>query len=714
VIDLYALGWPASRIVEALETGARHASIPLKKSVEVAPVWGASELAGAAFDSWVDAGADWLGIEAEPVDVHYHDLEALLRRAPPVLVRIPPAGPVLLLIGRRGDDVLVLTPELEVKRVRTRELKAALCRPLEAPVRARIEGWLNRLGLAPERLERLRSAVVADALEPAIVTRCYLLRLPPGADFWSQARFEGLVGNGFILLGTYAAQYGLGLLAWYTLGSGAFSGGLDRHWLFAWALVLLTAIPFQMLAVWLQGKILLGLGTLLKRRLMSGTLRVDADQMRRQGAGQLLGRALESSALESVALSGALISLLAIVEFVMLSFVFAVGPGGLLQTIAFLAWGGLTLAVGWRAFGRIQRWTRTRRDMTGDLVEQMAGHRTRLAQQAPRRWHDGEDETLERYLLQSGAIDRSDALIRAMPYAWFIVGLGSMLPSLMQSTSAAALAVGVGAVVLGAGAIGRLSSGLISLAVAASSWSEVKPLFEAAGATEARPSPDIVASHLVGRGGPGSGGQAPTDVPLLDATDLAFSYPTRPLPVLRGGVMRVRMGDRILVEGPSGGGKSTFASLLAGLRQPQSGLLLLEGLDWQTVGPVGWRRRVAAAPQYHDNHVLSETFLFNVLMGRRWPPSPQDVRDAEEVCRALGLGDLLGRMPAGMMQMVGDQGWRLSHGEQSRLFIARALLQEARVVLLDESFAALDPKTVEQCLRCVFERAPALVVIAHP
>jgi ABC-type transport system involved in cytochrome bd biosynthesis fused ATPase/permease subunit len=71
-------------------------------------------------------------------------------------------------------------------------------------------------------------------------------------------------------------------------------------------------------------------------------------------------------------------------------------------------------------------------------------------------------------------------------------------------------------------------------------------------------------------------------------------------------------------------------------------------------------------------------------------------------------------MPAGLLQMVGDTGWRLSHGEQSRLYIARALLQGADVVVLDESFAALDPTTLSQALHCVLAHAATLLVIAHP
>ena len=101
-------------------------------------------------------------------------------------------------------------------------------------------------------------------------------------------------------------------------------------------------------------------------------------------------------------------------------------------------------------------------------------------------------------------------------------------------------------------------------------------------------------------------------------------------------------------------------------------------------------------------------------MGRRWPPADDDWDEAETVCRELGLGSLLDKMPGGMNQLVGDTGWRLSHGEKSRLYLARALLQNAELVLLDESFAALDPDSLREALLCARSRAKSLLVIAHP
>jgi ATP-binding cassette, subfamily B, bacterial len=243
---------------------------------------------------------------------------------------------------------------------------------------------------------------------------------------------------------------------------------------------------------------------------------------------------------------------------------------------------------------------------------------------------------------------------------------------------------------------------------AAIAWKEVALFFHAVVRPQVSGAPAF-ALALSPHSREGEDGQ-----PILDAHDLVFRYRERGEPILRACSLQICVGDRILLEGPSGGGKSTLASLLAGLRSPQSGLLLLQGIDWQTLGSEGWRQRVAGAPQFHENHVFTGTFAFNLLIGRRWPPQPEDLQQAETLCRELGLGDLLDRMPAGLQQMVGETGWQLSHGERSRLYIARALLQNTDLVVLDESLAALDPKTFHQSLLCVLERASTLLVIAHP
>src|SRR5205085_4657408 len=239
-------------------------------------------------------------------------------------------------------------------------------------------------------------------------------------------------------------------------------------------------------------------------------------------------------------------------------------------------------------------------------------------------------------------------------------------------------------------------------------WRQVGDLYQAASRPEAKADPAAMTDQGL------FVGQSDRVQKLVDASELIFTYAGRAEPALRHCNLEIYTGDRLLVEGPSGGGKSTLACVLAGLRRPSSGLLLLYGLDYQTLGAAGWRRRVAAAPQFHENHVMTGTLAFNLLMGRRWPPRRDDLIEAASVCNELGLGDLLGRMPGGLQQVVGETGWQLSHGERSRLFIARALLQGADLIILDESFAALDPETLRQALHCALSRSATLLVVAHP
>jgi ATP-binding cassette subfamily B protein len=500
----------------------------------------------------------------------------------------------------------------------------------------------------------------------------------------------------------YALHYVLLLAAWWVLGAGALGGRLDRGWLVAWALLLLTAAPLRVVCVWLQGRVAIGAGALLKTRLLAGALRLAPEEVRTEGAGRLLGRVIESEALESLAMSGGFAVLLAAVELVAAGVVLALGAGGPLLACLLTAWAAATAVACRVEYRRRARWTETRLEMTGDLVERMVGHRTRLAQEAREEWHRDEDRALDDYLARSRAMDRAAVVPALAARGWIVVALAGLAPSFLAASSPASLAVAVGGILLGYRALDHLAASAASLVGAALAWERVGPLFRAAARPEPAGLPELAAARP-------AGGET-----LVDARGIGFRYEGRARPVLSECDLRVASGDRLLVEGASGGGKSTLAALLAGVREPDAGLLLLGGLDYRTLGPSGWRRRVVAAPQFHENHVLAATFAFNLLLGREWPPAERDLVEAEALCRDLGLGDLLDRMPAGLMQMVGETGWQLSHGERSRLFMARALLQGSDLVILDESFGALDPETLRRCMDVALARAGTLLVVAHP
>jgi ATP-binding cassette subfamily B protein len=335
----------------------------------------------------------------------------------------------------------------------------------------------------------------------------------------------------------------------------------------------------------------------------------------------------------------------------------------------------------------------------------MVGHRTRIAQESREQWHEGEDQSLERYLAESRAMDRVATIQSSVARGWMVVAVAALAPVLISaSNSPARIAITIGGIVIASRAFIKLVASLSSMLSVAIAWQQVASLFHAAS-REKKTAPPVIHSEARRRD---------QNQSLIEASEVVFRYADRSEPVLRGCDLRIQRGDRVLLEGSSGGGKSTFASLITGLRLPASGLILLGGLDHKSIGDREWRRRVASAPQFHENHVMTGTLAFNLLMGKRWPPRQEDFQEAEAVCKKLGLGDLLDRMPSGLLQLVGDTGWQLSHGERSRVYMARALLQGADLVILDESFAALDPETLQQCLSYVLGRASTLMVIAHP
>jgi ATP-binding cassette subfamily B protein len=347
----------------------------------------------------------------------------------------------------------------------------------------------------------------------------------------------------------------------------------------------------------------------------------------------------------------------------------------------------------------LEAWTRRRLALTHDLVERMAGQHTVVAQQPPEQWHRDDTQALAAYGDAGQRLDGAAAALAALiPRGWLLAALAALWPHAAQARARpAAFAASIGGLLFVAAALRKLAQAAPALGSAAIAWRNLRALTGAsASVPPAGPAPDAAGA------------------PLLEARDLTFRYPGRSAAVLHECSFVLRAGDRVLLEGASGGGKSTLAALLAGLRERSAGELRLAGVEQSTLGLARWRAHVGAAPQFHENHVFSASLLFNLLLGRAWPPRPEDVAEAEAVCRELDLGPLLARMPSGLEQLVGESGWQLSHGERGRLFIARALLQPLEARVLDESFAALDPATLERAVACVLARVKTVIVVAHP
>jgi len=700
MIDLARCSWPMARAGEAIQelatrAGLRHRRAELPDS----PGLLAARDRDAA-RTWIRATAACLDIEAEPATASYGALGDLLR-----------SGPALVQIVF-GDELRVLavmeshciTPALERVPADARDIRSSLADQLEKSLVEGLGRILQGAGVSGKARDRVMDAMLEERLASVPVAEVWQLSIPPSAGLFQQLRHAGIGRQLGIFLGANAVEYALWIAAWILAGRWAFAGRFDMGWLLAWGLVLLTIAPVHTLAAWNQSKLAIASSWVMMRMLLEGSFRLDPEDVRGQGAGQLLGRVLDTEALHTLALTGGLTGLIALLQLVAAGALLVLGAQAPWIAILLGAWIALTVLLGWMYYRRRRDWTTARVNLTSDTSERMIGHRTRIAQQPAENWHRGEDGSLAGYVERSRKVDQLAAVfVGVLPKAWLMVGIAAMARGVVtESVSAAFLTAQLGAILLAHNSLRALGAALASLSGATISVERVRDLLAASKKIETPGDPAIAVAMA-----------SPTSRPLLAMRDVSYRYPGRVSNAVTHATVAIAERDRVLVQGASGSGKSTWGSLASGFRVPESGLLFLRGIDRKTLGGREWRRRVVSAPQFHENYTLAGSLAFNLLMGREWPPDAKDLQEAEQVCRELGLGPLIDAMPAGLMQMVGETGWQLSNGEKSRVYLARALLQRADLIVLDETFAALDPETAQAAMDCVVRRAPSLVCIAH-
>jgi ABC-type multidrug transport system fused ATPase/permease subunit len=179
--------------------------------------------------------------------------------------------------------------------------------------------------------------------------------------------------------------------------------------------------------------------------------------------------------------------------------------------------------------------------------------------------------------------------------------------------------------------------------------------------------------------------------------------------VLRDVSLRVAEGSVTALVGPSGAGKSTVAALIARFYDPQEGAVLLGGHDVRTL-PVDFVR-TSVAMVMQDVFLFADTIRENIRFGR---PGATDA-DIEAAARAANIHDFIASLPDGYDTRVGERGARLSGGEKQRVSIARALLKDAPVLVLDEATSSVDIEN-EYLIQGAIARLTqgrTVIVIAH-
>jgi ATP-binding cassette subfamily B protein len=190
--------------------------------------------------------------------------------------------------------------------------------------------------------------------------------------------------------------------------------------------------------------------------------------------------------------------------------------------------------------------------------------------------------------------------------------------------------------------------------------------------------------------------------------DVHFGYGDG-TPVLNGFDLRVAAGERVAIVGPSGSGKSTVTALVSRFRDPDSGAVLVDGHDLRTVTLKSLRRQVSVA--FEESFLFSDTVRANIGYGR--PDATDD--EIRQAARVAAAHDFINELPRGYDTVIGERGLTLSGGQRQRIALARAVLADPRILILDDATSAIDAKVeeaVHDALRGVLANRTTLLV-AH-
>ena len=195
----------------------------------------------------------------------------------------------------------------------------------------------------------------------------------------------------------------------------------------------------------------------------------------------------------------------------------------------------------------------------------------------------------------------------------------------------------------------------------------------------------------------------------LRITNLSFTYPNQSTPALQHVTFNLQPSTSIAIVGPSGAGKSTLASLLLRFWDYNSGDITLGAESLKMLEQDSVRERIGLVSQ--------NTYFFNtsVYENLRFARRRVTREEVESAAKSAQIHDFIMGLPKGYDTMIGEQGLRLSGGERQRLAIARAIIKDAPILILDEPTANLDSITEKQVLETLFElmKRKTSILITH-
>ena len=190
---------------------------------------------------------------------------------------------------------------------------------------------------------------------------------------------------------------------------------------------------------------------------------------------------------------------------------------------------------------------------------------------------------------------------------------------------------------------------------------------------------------------------------------VTFRYEKHKIHALENVSFEIKRGSTVAIVGPSGAGKSTLLDLLLRFRDPQQGQIIVDGRPLEDLDPVAWRSRIAVVSQ--DPYIFDDAVRFNILYGR---PEASDT-EMVEAAKLAHADAFIRSLPGGYDTLVGERGVRLSGGQKQRLILARALVRNPDMLVLDEPTNALDSITEHAFQQALvrFARDRTIIIVAH-
>ncbi|NQZ06769.1 MAG: ATP-binding cassette domain-containing protein [Algicola sp.] len=521
----------------------------------------------------------------------------------------------------------------------------------------------------------------------------------------AQGGLRHLMGYTFGLLATPIFY----ILSWFILGNNVLSGRVGSQWLAIWIILLIGYIIGRLYTRKKQVELSLMVSVVIKRRMLRGMTGMALEKAKHAGPCHLLTQCYESSSFESNSVGMVLGGISALITlFIAMTALIIAQLWGFL--FAFFAASAIAMVVMYKLYKIEVDWTAQRITLTHNMAELMIGHRTRRVQEDPSLRNKAQDVLLKKFLSVQTLRNKWQVLYTLVPSTWNVLGFTVLLYMFITNTDASAfvdLPAAAAVWLLINIAISELSNIYIQAIRVLVAWQNISLMLTG-------PPPEREFKTDLSLPNTATNQADAAAQHLLEVRDLAYNYPGRNVNVLDGFNLRLSNTDKIILEGHSGSGKSTLISLLTGIRPSSRGSILLNGIEQNMLSKEQWGSKVVMVPQFHENYLFTETLAFNLLLGAQWPAEQEQMDEARMICEELGLGTLLSTMPAGLMQVVGDMGWALSHGEKSRVFVARAILQHPELIILDESLASLDPVNSQRVLDCVEKHCKAVIIVAHP